>query len=418
MGVHPCLITMNESDDYSSNANQDSETDEFQNASPPPRSGLRPAGKAPVRLASSFETSDEDEPTIPYNVEWKLSINRRRRAGESETGITESPRSFWKRLLQPKLGEATAKKPCRVDDTDIVMTTTHRSTGPFRKRYSNLDIDWPVIERRLRDWNKLPNTGKKRNLVTITITFESTHVESSKPAKGSATVNQLEDLQARIGDGAVLSRGVCIRKAFALMRCPGPPCKNGSDHCWQFEGQHYPLHPHHVKMLADHLQSGRALNGHEDVPETFRRLVLEDERDRERRQDKERSTRKRRRQDSNNLTILPPNAYQTGPDSRPYVPVMVFPTTPLMGFDQCSEDLVRAYGAWLNHEASEEQKGHYEFIQQLILKHGFDLDFIGSNKEWTLFFLVEEEGVPRGFAWRYVCGVTWFMKLRQKARAN
>lgn len=76
------LITMDEYDDGSSNADPNSGTDESQNASPALRSGLRPADKAPVCLAASCETSDEDEPTIPYNVEWKLFINHRQRAGE------------------------------------------------------------------------------------------------------------------------------------------------------------------------------------------------------------------------------------------------------------------------------------------------------------------------------------------------
>jgi hypothetical protein len=199
------------------------------------------------------ETSDEDEPTIPYNVEWKLSINHRRRAGESEPGIDVSPRNFWKHTLQPKLVKASAKKPCQVDDTEIVMSTTHRKTRPL--------------------------TGKNCNVTTITITFFYTYVGTSKPPKGSATTNQLGEIQARIGDGPVLSQGACIRKAFALMRCPGPPCRKGG-HCW-IHGKHHPLHPHHVrlKILADHLQAGKPLNGYDDVPETFRRLVLDDERE-------------------------------------------------------------------------------------------------------------------------------------------
>lgn len=57
------------------------------NESPPAtlvsKSHLRPTGKAPVPMSSTtrgVETSDE-EPAMLYNVEWKLSINNRRRAG-------------------------------------------------------------------------------------------------------------------------------------------------------------------------------------------------------------------------------------------------------------------------------------------------------------------------------------------------
>ncbi|EJP60902.1 uncharacterized protein BBA_10145 [Beauveria bassiana ARSEF 2860] len=383
-----------DADDCQSHLTSDDEVS--QNVSTAPRSRLRPAGKAPVTLLYDCQTSDEDELTIPYNVEWKL---------------------FWRRLLQPKLETAMEKKPCRVDDTEIVMSTTHRSTGPFRKRFANLDIEWLVIEKQLQDWNELPNTGKKRNLITINITFESTYIESNKVTRGRATVNQLEELQARIGDGAVLSRGVCVKKAFALMRCPGPPCKKGSDHCWQSDGQHYPLHPHHVKMLADHLQAGKPLDGHDDVPETFRRLVLDDERDRQSREENERAKRKRRRPGSENLTINPPNPAQLAHDGRTIIPAMVFPTTPLMGFAQRSEDNIRAHTTWLKHGASDEQKGHYEFMQQLALRNGYDLDYMHSNKERVCVFSMDE-GVPEGFAWRYVSGVPWFKKEREKAAGN
>lgn len=85
----------------------------------------RPAGKSLATLTPAGRTletsSDEDEPSKPYNVEWKLSINTRRQAGESEPGIVVSPQSFWKRTLKPKLDEACAKKPCEVNKTDIII---------------------------------------------------------------------------------------------------------------------------------------------------------------------------------------------------------------------------------------------------------------------------------------------------------
>lgn len=43
-----------------------------------------------------------------------------------------------------------------------------------------------------------------------------------------------------------------------------------------------------MRMLADHLLAGKDLNGHDDVLDNFRRLVLDDEREREGREVKER----------------------------------------------------------------------------------------------------------------------------------
>jgi hypothetical protein len=48
-------------------------------------------------------------------------------------------------------------------------------------------------------------------------------------------------------------------------------------------------------MLADHLQAGRLLNGHDDVPETFCRLVLDDKKDREAMEERDERRKRRRR---------------------------------------------------------------------------------------------------------------------------
>ncbi|KAL6898631.1 hypothetical protein GGI43DRAFT_408187 [Trichoderma evansii] len=76
-----------------------SDSDDSPLTAPVSKSRLRPAGKAPAHVppaAEDLDTSDEEEPesTIPYNVEWKLSINHRKRAGQSELDIVESPQKF------------------------------------------------------------------------------------------------------------------------------------------------------------------------------------------------------------------------------------------------------------------------------------------------------------------------------------
>lgn len=56
-----------------------SDSDESPPATPALRSRLTPAGKSPARVPYAGrdpDTSDEEEPTMPYNVEWKLSIKQ------------------------------------------------------------------------------------------------------------------------------------------------------------------------------------------------------------------------------------------------------------------------------------------------------------------------------------------------------
>lgn len=246
-----------------------SDSEESQHATPVPRSLLRPAGSALAFVPFADwepERPYKGEPTIHYNVEWKLFVKNRVQASESELDIVISPRKFWKHVLHPKVAEASVDKPWEQDVTKLVLSVTDRKTGQITKRFPKQDIDWPFVAKQLQEWSQFLNDGKK---ITITVTFYYKCVDTGKAGNGRATANQEAELEART---AGLGRGACIRKAFTLMRCPGRPCTKG-DHCWQFEGKHHPLQPHHVRMLADHLQVGKVLNGHDDVPDNFRRLV-------------------------------------------------------------------------------------------------------------------------------------------------
>ncbi|KAH7108890.1 hypothetical protein B0J13DRAFT_527170 [Dactylonectria estremocensis] len=97
------------SDDASDSQNCDlqiSDSEVSQHATPAPRSRLRPAGSALAFVPFADwepDRSYEGEPTIRYNVEWKLSVKNRDQAGESELGIVISPHKFWKHVLQPKV---------------------------------------------------------------------------------------------------------------------------------------------------------------------------------------------------------------------------------------------------------------------------------------------------------------------------
>ncbi|KZL80244.1 hypothetical protein CI238_13294 [Colletotrichum incanum] len=343
------------SDSYSSNpSSSDSETSD-----PAPLthiSRLRPAGSALTFVPYADwepERSYDGEPTIRYNVEWKLFVKNRGQAGESELDVVISPRKFWKHVLQPKVADASAGKPWKEDATKLILSVTDRKTGKITKRFPKLEVDWSFVTRQLREWSKFLDDGKK---ITITATFYYVCVDTGKSARRGATAIQEADLEARtVG----LERGACIRQAYALMRCTGPPCTKG-DHCWQSEGKHHRLLPHYVRMLADHLQAGRPLNGHDDVPDEFRRLVLEDEREREQREERDKSP-----------------------------------------FDLPRDDAVRAYTTWQQLQVgSEEQKEHYRTAQELTLAQGYDLNMLAANQE-RMYQFYTEHGILPGVAWLY-----------------
>lgn len=364
-------------------------------------SRLRPAGSALtfVRYADwDPERAYDGEPTIHYNVEWKLFVKNRGQAGESELDVVISPRKFWKHILQPKLADASANKPWKEDATKLILSATDRKTGKITKRFPKLEIDWSFVARQLRKWSKFLEAGKK---ITITATFYYISVEAGKAARRGATAIQETDLEARtVG----LERGACIRQAYALMRCTGPPCTKG-DHCWQSEGKHHRLLPHHVRMLADHLQAGRPLNGHDDVPDEFRRLVPEDEREREQREEREKkSSRMRSRYDSDHPSevVLVQCRGCAAANGHPASPLLIFPSSPLPACDLPRDDAVKVYTSWQQSQTgSEEQKEHYGTAQELTLAQGYDLDMLAANQQRMYQFYVEH-GILPGVAWRYV----------------
>lgn len=417
-------MTMNQSD-WSSNDESDpqpdlstSEDEESQPATLASRSRLRPAGSALAFVPYANwepERSYDTEPTIRWNMEWKILVKNREQAGESELNIVISPRKFWKHVLRTKVADASANKPWKEDVTKLILSVTDRKTGKITKRYPKLGVDWSFVTKRLQEWSKFLNDGKK---ITITITFYYVYnsTDTSKPGRGGATANQEAELEART---AGFGRGACIRKAYALVRCPGPPCTKGSDHCWQNEGKHYPLRPHHVRMLAEHLQSGKALNGHDDVPDDFRQLVRTDEREQEERERKERQrqTRKRKRRDSDGSlhemsmirchTCAPVVGTAT---NVPSTPRMVFPTSPTVELNLPRDDAVRAYNQWQRSQVTtEEQKQYYDMALELTLAHCYDLNVLAVNRERMSRFYTQH-GIPDGIAWHYVCDIKSFVK--------
>ncbi|RSL41598.1 hypothetical protein CEP54_015771 [Fusarium duplospermum] len=392
-----------------------SDSEVSQPAASVPRSRLRPAGGALSFVPFADwepERSYEGEPTIRYNMEWRLFAKNRSQAGETELNIVISPRKFWKYVLRSKLSDACADNPWKEDKTKLVLSVTDRKTSKIIKEFPRLDVKWSFVANQLREWSSFLTDGKK---ITIMVTFYYRAVSPSKPERGSATANQQADLEART-TGA--GRGVLIRKAYTLMRCPGPPCTKG-DHCWQNEGKHHRLQPHHIRMLADYMQAGNILNGHDDVPAEFRRLVKEDERqweERERDQHDKLQGRKRRRYDSDGSTVRIAQAYcHQCASGAPASPKTNFPTTPLMNFGLPREEALVAYSTWQRSQvSSEEQKEHYRSIQELTLAYCFDLDMLASNQE-KMFRFYKEHGIPEGVAWRYVCDVPSYMKRREEA---
>lgn len=113
-------------------------------------------------------TYDEHLPAcIHYLIEWKVTINNRTVAKDTEQDLVLAPRFYWKLFLQPKLeGLIVRKYPHRKlesDDTSVVVSAT-RQKG-LVLRFDRTDIHWTSIEKQLLDWGDVFLAGKKLRLV-------------------------------------------------------------------------------------------------------------------------------------------------------------------------------------------------------------------------------------------------------------
>lgn len=163
-----------------------------------------------------------------------------------------------------------------------------------------------------------------------------------------------------------------------------------------------------MRMLADHLQSGGVLNGHNDVPENFRQRIFDEEREWEerKRREGEKEHKRRRRDSSGSLTILPcQQCAHSVSVATPSTPKMVFPTSPLFSFDMPREVVIAAYSGWQRSQSkSSEQKAYYDLIEELTIAKGYTLDMNACNQERMCMFY-EKHDIPEGIAWNYVCNV-------------
>jgi hypothetical protein len=118
---------------------------------------------------------DEYPPTcIHYSIEWKLIVEKKLIAKETEPDLVLAPGAFWTTALRPRLDKLSARKlpqnKCfSVDETIVVVSVTDRTERDINKRFDDLDIDWKVLEKQLEIWSPLLRVGKR---LRIDISFK------------------------------------------------------------------------------------------------------------------------------------------------------------------------------------------------------------------------------------------------------
>ena len=120
---------------------------------------------------SSYE---EDVPTcIHYSIEWKVTVNSKMVAKDTEQDLVVVPIAYWHMVLKPKLEKLLRKKLAqnrhiRGDDTNVIVSVNDRTQRDLVKRFDDIDVDWTIVEKQLTTWSDLFRSGKK---LRVDLTF-------------------------------------------------------------------------------------------------------------------------------------------------------------------------------------------------------------------------------------------------------
>ena len=114
----------------------------------PLQSQWRPARKIlPFVLYADWvpgQPYDEQLPScMHYIMEWKLTLNRRVAAKQTEDDLVLAPSDFWNKDLSSKIADIVKSigKPCEPDATTIVISVNDRSEHDITKHFEQLQID-------------------------------------------------------------------------------------------------------------------------------------------------------------------------------------------------------------------------------------------------------------------------------------
>jgi hypothetical protein len=89
-----------------------------------------------------------------YSIEWKLIVEKKLIAKETEPDLVLTPSAYWTTVLRPRLDKLIARKLLQnkcfsADETIITVSVTDRLERNINKRFNNLDINWKILEKQL-----------------------------------------------------------------------------------------------------------------------------------------------------------------------------------------------------------------------------------------------------------------------------
>jgi hypothetical protein len=342
---------------------------------------------------------------IRYTIIWKIKLNNRMIAKDTEQDIVLAPAPYWTMFLQPKLDALLSKKinnskRVRPDDSNVVVSVNERSERDLIRRFDEVQVDWSVVEKQLLSWGELLQGGKR---LRVDISFNYVETQAAPPARGSTTQRMLAERAAQLDAEEASGTPSTWRDVYALMRCPGAPCDLGP-HCWRdpHGKQHYPLKAHHMRSLIKHVDEGNPLQCQADVPQMVRQQLYAEHQERSQKQHKTSVTAGGPPPITIN-NVLPSSASSasgmqseaaaTAPTTKASLPQ----DFELPGFRDVA---LNEYSEWHQSRVFDiTLKADFQKARDVALENALDLDLIHEENDPDFF---EKQGVKRGTAKRFV----------------
>ncbi|KAJ4330650.1 hypothetical protein N0V95_010019 [Ascochyta clinopodiicola] len=390
--------------------------------------GSNKLGFLPLAEWDEYNSYEEDTPSrMRYSIEWKVAVNNRVVAKDTEQDLVLVPAAYWHMYLKPKVEKLSSRKVAHsrhveYDDTSVVVSVNDRSERDLTKRFDSMDIDWSVVEKQLIRWGELFRAGKRLRVDLSFNYIDTSSQPSSTAGRGnkrgsSATQRMLADRTAHIDDEQETIGSPSVwQEVYALMRCPGPPCNLGP-HCWRdpFGKRHYKLRTHHLKALVELVQQGQALKSHDDVPEGIREQLYAEEHQRRERQSATTSVSTPSLPPINITNVLPSQPHETS-----MTRVADGIATTVKQQQSRSLDLeipgprdaaVIAYSEWQQSNVVDEAlKDEFRKACVATLEDGLDLEQVYEDQDPSFFI---QRDVKRGVARRFVSDIDrWAKRCR------
>jgi hypothetical protein len=121
----------------------------------PREPGCDTLGFLPLAEWDEYNSYDEETPSrLRYSIKWKVVVNNKVVAKDTEQDLVLVPNAYWHLCLKPKVEKLLDKKVAynrhaEFDDTSVVVSVNDRLQRDLTKRFDSMDVDWSVVERQL-----------------------------------------------------------------------------------------------------------------------------------------------------------------------------------------------------------------------------------------------------------------------------